>query len=111
MQSWNAGASGAIGRREGVNRNRLALPDIGRTFEDTAAMRADIAADRAVAAQGLVHDALDGAHTTSAFRRAAETSVHLPGRARRVFARLAGGADIAVTQDVAGTNNHGPADN
>jgi hypothetical protein len=71
-------------------------------------MRADFAADRAIAAKGFIHDALDRAHAAAALRAAAKASVNLASRTRRVFARLAGGANIAVTQDVAGTNDHEP---
>jgi hypothetical protein len=88
----------------------LALSGIGRHLQNAPAMRADFAANRAIAAQGFVHNALDGASAAAALRAAAETAVNLPHGARRVLARLAGGANIAVTQDVAGTNNHDPAD-
>ena len=72
-------------------------------------MRADLAADLTIGAQGLIHDALDGADAAAALRTATQTSVNLACRTRRIFARQTGLADIAVTQDVARTDNHDPA--
>lgn len=60
----------------------------------------------AAGAERLVHDLLDGTGTAAALRAAAEASIDLTRRARRLRA-AAGSAHILVGQYVAGTNDHG----
>lgn len=69
-------------------------------------VRAAGAAGLAAGAEGLIHDLLDGAGTAAALRAAAEASIDLTRRARRLRA-AAGSAHILVGQYVAGTNDHG----
>ena len=54
----------------------------------------------------LIDDGLDGARAAAAFGVAAEAAIELLGIARQIPGRLNGAADIMVTQNVAGTNDH-----
>jgi len=65
------------------------------------------AADRAGCrdVKGLVHDPPDCAGTSAALGAATQTPVDLSGRARARIG-LAGGPDIAVGEDVTGTDDH-----
>jgi len=74
-------------------------------FRLSGGMRATRAAGLAAGTERFVHDLLDGAGATTALRTTAQTSIHLARSPRRARA-AAGGADIVVGQDVAGTNNH-----
>ena len=56
--------------------------------------------------QRLINDALDRACTPSAFRAAAKAAIDLLGAPRRFVRRLHRLADVVITDDVAGTNNH-----
>ena len=57
--------------------------------------------------QGVVNDGLDGARTPATFDVAAETVVDLLGATRQIRGGTADRiADIMVTQDIAGTNDH-----
>ena len=64
------------------------------------------AAGRGLRAERLVHDVADGARAAAALGAATEAAIDLPRRAR-THLRRDGGADIVVTQDVAGTDDHG----
>jgi hypothetical protein len=69
-------------------------------------VRAARAARFGACAESFVHDLLDGADAAAALGAAAEASVHLTGRARRL--RSADGiSHVVVGEDVAGTNDHG----
>jgi hypothetical protein len=54
----------------------------------------------------LVDDGLDRARAAAAFRAAAEAAVNLLGVTWKVVRSAHGIADIMVTQDVAGTDDH-----
>ena len=68
-------------------------------------MWAETAAIRAGRTERLIHDLLDGPRTAATLRAAAQATVNLDGRARRRL--VADGANIAVAEHVAGTDNHG----
>ena len=70
------------------------------------AVRASRMAGLGAGAQGFVNDGLDGARASAAFDAAAEAAIDLLGIARNVFRGIDRLADIAVAEDVAGTNNH-----
>ena len=57
-------------------------------------------------AERLVNDALDGARASPAFGGATKAAIDLLGVTRQIFRGADGAADIMVSQDVAGTNNH-----
>ena len=67
-------------------------------------MRAAGAAGLGAGAQGLVNDRLDGAGAAAAFGAAAEAAIDLFGMTGHASADRV--ADIVVTQDVAGTDDH-----
>jgi len=78
-------------------------------FHPFLAMRASGTARLGAIAQGLVNDGLDGARASATFNAAAETPVELLGIARQVFSGANGAnsvTDVAVAEDVAGTNYH-----
>jgi hypothetical protein len=56
-------------------------------------------------AEGLIHDLADGTGAATALCAATETTIDLPSRTWPRF-RRAGGADILVAQNVAGTDDH-----
>jgi hypothetical protein len=56
--------------------------------------------------QSFVDNRLEGARASAAFGAAAETAVDLLGTTRKIIRSADGVADIVVTEDVAGTNNH-----
>jgi hypothetical protein len=70
------------------------------------AMRASGTAGLGASAERLVNDGLDGAGTAAAFGAAAEAAVDLLGVARKIIRGADSTADIVVTKDVAGTDNH-----
>jgi hypothetical protein len=57
-------------------------------------------------AERFVHDALDGVHAAAALPAAAEAAMDLAGRARGPTFGMHGAADIVVTEDVAGADDH-----
>src|SRR4051794_11273518 len=71
------------------------------------AMRTTCAAGSGAGAERLIHDFLDGACTSPALGAAAQTSIHLSGRPRRYLRNAHDTTYVTVTQDVAGTNDHG----
>lgn len=58
-------------------------------------------------AQRLIHDLLDGSRAAAALGAAAQTAVNLPSGAREVLGLGHDVTHVVVSQDVAGTNNHG----
>src|SRR4051794_12180547 len=70
------------------------------------AVRTARAAGLGAGAERLVQDLLDGAGAAAAFGAAAEAAIDLACRARQRIRGRHGGADIVVSQDVAGTNDH-----
>ena len=62
---------------------------------------------RASRAERIVHDPLDGAGAASTLSGAAETAIHLAGRAWARGGVFDRGADVVVGEDVAGTDDHG----
>ena len=56
-------------------------------------------------AERLDHDAADGARAAAALGAAAEKAIDLAGREHPL--RLDGGADILISQHIAGTDDHG----
>src|SRR5262245_56857498 len=90
------------GRREAV-----LDPGLGLDFEVRfGTMRATGAAGLGAGAERLIDDGLDGAGAATAFGVAAKTAIDLLRAARKVRRSSHGIADIMVTQDVAGTNDH-----
>lgn len=57
--------------------------------------------------QGFIDDLADGAGTTAAFGAAAKASINLTRRTRQIARDGDSVSDIVVSQDVAGTNDHG----
>ena len=72
----------------------------------TMAVRAVRIAGQGTRSERLVDDGLDRARTAAAFRAAAEAAVNLLGVTWKVVRTAHGIADIMVTQDVAGTDDH-----
>lgn len=70
------------------------------------AVRAAGAAGLGAGAESLINDGFDGARASATFGAAAEATINLLGMARKIFSGPDGVADIVVTEDVAGTNNH-----
>ena len=67
------------------------------------------ASDRAIDRAGLqrfVHDLADGARAPPALRAAAETAIHLIGGGGPGGGAVDDRTDVAVGQNVAGTNDH-----
>src|SRR5687767_119766 len=58
------------------------------------------------AADGLVHDAADRAGASPTLRTAPEAAVDLVGRSRTRRRAIKRGPHVAVTENVAGTNDH-----
>ena len=75
------------------------------SFRDLA-MRAPGTAGLGACAQGLVDDGLEGARAPAAFGATTETAVNLLGATRQIIRGADGVADIVVSEDVAGANNH-----
>ena len=71
------------------------------------AVGASRAAGLGTCAQRLVHDLLDGSGTAAAFGAAAQAAIHLSRGAREILRLGHDVTHIVVSQDVAGTNNHG----
>ena len=71
------------------------------------AVRAPGAAGLGAGPQRLVHDLPDGLGATSALGAAAEASIDLRRRARKILRLGHDMTHVMVGQDVAGTNNHG----
>lgn len=71
------------------------------------AVGASRAAGLGAGAEGFIHDLLDGSRAAAAFCAAAQTAIDLPGRAREVLGLRHDVTHVVVSQDVAGTNNHG----
>lgn len=57
-------------------------------------------------AESFVHDLLDRPRTTAALGTAAQTAIHLSGRARKILAGHRA-SHVVIGDDVAGTNDHG----
>ena len=70
------------------------------------AMRASGLTGLGAGAERVFDDTLDGACTAAAFDAATEAAIDLPGIARKIRRRADGTADIVVSQDVAGTDDH-----
>jgi hypothetical protein len=86
------------GRREGVFDLLFGLGLFdGAVFRATGAARF---------CASFINYGLDGAGAASAFGAAAETAVNFLGASRKARRSGHGIADIMVTQDVAGTNDH-----
>lgn len=71
------------------------------------AVGASRAAGLGAGAEGFIHDLLDGSRAAAAFCAAAQTAVDLPSGAREVLGLGHNVTHVVVSQDVAGTNNHG----
>ena len=69
-------------------------------------VRASGAAGLGACAERLVDDGLDGAGASAAFSAATEAAIDLLGITRQILRRADGAADILITKDVAGTDNH-----
>jgi hypothetical protein len=69
-------------------------------------MRTPGTAGRGASAQSLVDDGLEGARASAAFGATTETAVNLLGATREIIRGADGVADIVVSEDVAGTDNH-----
>lgn len=85
----------------------IAAGMIGVGVFSMLAVGASRAAGLGTSAQRLVHDLLDGSRAAAAFGAAAQTAIDLPGRAREVLGLGHDVTHVVVSQDVAGTNNHG----
>lgn len=75
------------------------------------AVGASRAAGLGAGAESFVHDFLDGSRAAAALGAAAQTAVNLPGGAREVRRPGHDVTHVVVSQDVAGTNNHGCLEN
>ena len=75
-------------------------------FRMNSTVRAAGAAGLGASAQGLVDNGFEGAGAAAAFGAAAQAAVDLLGIAGKVFRAIDRVANIVVSQDVAGTNNH-----
>jgi hypothetical protein len=69
-------------------------------------MRAAGTAGLGASPQSLVDNGLESARAAAAFGAATETAVNLLGATGKVIRGTDGIADIVVSEDVAGTNNH-----
>jgi hypothetical protein len=69
-------------------------------------MRAAGTAGLGASPQSLVDNGLEGTRATAAFGATTETAVNLLGATGKIIRSTDGIADIVVSQDVAGTNNH-----
>ena len=74
-------------------------------FRDLA-VRAPGTAGLGASSQSLVDDGLEGAGAAAAFSATTEAAIDLLGATRKIFRGVNSAADIVVTEDVAGTNNH-----
>lgn len=75
------------------------------------AMGASRATGLGTSSQRLVHNLLDGPRAAAAFGAAAQAVVDLPCRARKIRSPGHDVTHVVVSQDVAGTNNHGSPEN
>ena len=75
------------------------------------AVGASRAASLGAGAQRFVHDFLDSSRAAAAFGAAAQTAIDLPSRARKIRRPGHNVTHVVVSQDVAGTNNHGCLEN
>ena len=75
------------------------------------AVGASRAASLGASTQRFVHDLLDGSGATAAFGTTAKAAVNLPCRAREILGLGHNVTHVVVSQDVAGTNNHGCLEN
>ena len=92
---------------EPVSRGREGVfdPGFGLNFY-IMAVRAAGTAGLGAGAKGFFDDRGDGPGAAAAIGTAAEAAVKLFGVARQVRGRTHGIADVMVTEDVAGTNDH-----
>ena len=60
----------------------------------------------AAGGERLIHDAADGARTTSALRAAAEAAIDLIGGRGARRRGIKSGPHVAVAENIAGTNDH-----
>jgi hypothetical protein len=74
-------------------------------FRDLA-VRAAGTAGLGASPQCLVDNGLEGARTSAALGATTETVIDLLGTTREIIRSTDGVADIVVSEDVAGTNNH-----
>ena len=72
----------------------------------TMAVRTTGMAGPGTSSERFVDDGLDRARAAAAFSTAAEAAVNLLGVTQKVVCSAHGIADIMVTQDVAGTDDH-----
>ena len=70
------------------------------------AVRAARAALLGAGAKRFIDDGLDGARASAALGAAAKATINLFRISRQIRSRTHGIADIMVTQDVAGTDDH-----
>ncbi len=89
----------------------IAVGMIGVGVFSVLAVGASRAAGLNAGAQRLVHDFLNGSRAAAAFGAAAQTAIDLPGCAREVLGLGHDVTHVMVSQDVAGTNNHGCLEN
>jgi hypothetical protein len=69
-------------------------------------VRASGTAGLGASAESLFDNIFDGARASPTFGAATEAAINLLGIARKVFRGADGTADVVVTKDIAGTNNH-----
>ena len=91
-----------IGSGGGFERRRAVVMLVIRAL----AVRAAGAAGPGTSAECLVNDGLDGARASAALGAAAKATINLFRISRQIRSRTHGIADIVVTQDVAGTDDH-----
>ena len=70
------------------------------------AVRAAGTAGLGASPQCLVDNGLEGARTSAALGATTETAIDLLGTTREIIRSTDGVADIVVSEDMAGTNNH-----
>jgi hypothetical protein len=92
----NSGKLGRCGREFGL---------ILRVIHDTAMRTAGLTGQCTFSVR-LVDDRLDGARAAAAFGAAAKGVIDLLGISWRVVGRVHGVANIVVTEDIAGTDDH-----
>jgi hypothetical protein len=100
---WILGISDRLGTSERRRGRELAMA-VG-IFRDPA-MRAAGTTGLGASPQSLVDNGLEGARAAAAFGATTETAVNLLGATGKITRSTDGVADIVVSQDVAGTNNH-----
>jgi hypothetical protein len=90
------------GEREFPLRGQILRDQVPRRM----AVRAPGLARARAGSERLVDDGLDGARAAPAFCTAAEAAIDLLGATRKIVRSAYGIANIMVTKDVAGTDDH-----